>query len=1479
MIKFILAIIRPTFSWIRQLWKERNAARHPDTIPNDIADTILDRSLARLGAIDKDSSLWKKAISEIGGIVIRPDHFKNPFVRKWLTQNANELKQITKDALFTDKPQDKLREHLIDTYSSISGETRDCAETAVKSTVAVLKTALLQESKDIGTAAIAQEGFKSIRQLLDVDRPILISTQSNYRVESSEKHVNIDVQIIRDKLGDSSRLLLEWPQETDGHWIDRPELDRLYNIVSELLHRRYDSIHADAKRSPNVVVLIGAPGTGKSAILGRLGKKLMEESVILLAIKADQLPKSIDADTGIDGWLDCPVVESLRRLAVTHRVVALIDQLDALSELMDQHTERLSALLRLVQSIRRIPNLCVLLSCREFEYQNDIRLRSLEAESITLEVPPWEKVSPILTARGIDVAKLVDEQREMLQVPQHLAVFMTYFSGQIDMPAVSTYQALLEDLFENQLRKSYGSKTVAVAEYIATVMAKDEELWVARGRFDRTHDEEIYHLISEKIIVSSDNGLSIAFRHQTVFDFLRARSFLREDLHLKDFVVREKMQSLFVRPILWSALHYLRGSDRAVYRREMSKLWSYRRLRMHVRYLLVNFLGQLNDPDEQESGWLIPMLSHSEWNARILAAMAGSRGWFAKIRQRIPSLMIDRLDQAKSLLPVLCGAVRFAQDEVIALVERNWVNRRACRPLAWQVLANLRSWDHRAVQVMVKIVSLGPVNPSIEFVMQRISRLQPALASELLFQYLRSMDPQGAQAALNSNVWYGIEDLAKKEPRAFIRKGWTWLVDTLQQMVEEPDSHRYSYPSNFYRKDVGESLPKSFDVAICRLVETDIAYFLKLVRDNKNVDNLVVHQFLIHGLVLIAGTFPHIVRDYLLESRRRLAVGDLSNVHKDSRRLIGAVVPALSNCDVERLEAAVIDWKWTDDAARDPKNRFQLMKSMREDRLRLLLSFPKSRLSSAGTRYLTEGLRAFPCISDYSYFSTEVQEVVSPMSAEQMMKAHDEHIVSLFRCLTDDKESPPRLRLDKYVGGSLEASRSFAEFAKSDPHRALRIMDEFQAREQELPAGQALAALGATSVSSDTLISCIKKLDLRGFTSERFRSGASRCLHDLAIRSRGLDDPTCALLEQWMIDFSTELDQDSRDQRGVPFGHEEGSTGDGRSFLWDHGDGQVLPSGNYPILEALTVGYLYREPRDIHGWLGVLERHLGRAEKAEVWIAMARYLRFLGDRPQSIAFLEALFFRYPEILNHQLGVHLIAQVVEWIPIATLRRIIGQWGDGRWQYGPQVAGEVIALALCRGVDRKRMRRLIAQTERRLICSISHSDSLRVGIAHTLIVALKEPDLRSMVTPLVIRLIQSIRTSDRRLSNVVNRVLRESILLPDRHTERLLRVFLKASNKLTEVSTWHFTNGLKHLLTQAWNPRLIYTVTDAFLTQRYGSNQEPGDRFDVGEQLIEVALTLHNLPDTRREGLDLFERLLAWDSYSMNYRLRALDRHPS
>ena len=123
-------------------------------------------------------------------------------------------------------------------------------------------------------------------------------------------------------------------------------------------------------------------------------------------------------------------------------------------------------------------------------------------------------------------------------------------------------------------------------------MALEEELWLGSDRFEREFSAEIQHLKEEGILVSSDNGMSIAFRHQTMFDFLRARSFLRNQQSLAEYIIEKKQESLFVRPILWSTLNYLRANDEAVYREQFGQLWTRNELRPHIRDLLVNFLGQ-----------------------------------------------------------------------------------------------------------------------------------------------------------------------------------------------------------------------------------------------------------------------------------------------------------------------------------------------------------------------------------------------------------------------------------------------------------------------------------------------------------------------------------------------------------------------------------------------------------------------------------------------------------------------------------------------------------------------------------------------------------------------------------------------------------------------------------------------------------------------------------------------------------------------
>ena len=82
----------------------------------------------------------------------------------------------------------------------------------------------------------------------------------------------------------------------------------------------------------------------------------------------------------------------------------VVDQLDALSELVDRQSDRLNVLLNLIQGLSKYQGVHIIGSCRDFECHHDIRLSGLNADRIDLALPSWDQVAPILARAGYDPA-------------------------------------------------------------------------------------------------------------------------------------------------------------------------------------------------------------------------------------------------------------------------------------------------------------------------------------------------------------------------------------------------------------------------------------------------------------------------------------------------------------------------------------------------------------------------------------------------------------------------------------------------------------------------------------------------------------------------------------------------------------------------------------------------------------------------------------------------------------------------------------------------------------------------------------------------------------------------------------------------------------------------------------------------------------------------------------------------------------------
>lgn len=383
--------------------------------------------------------------------------------------------------------------------------------------------------------------------------------------------VQIGIEVdYRTKLLKASASLLSWPNTLcDGTWLHRPELD--------LLEEEFAT-------SSSTHFLLGDPGCGKSSLLVRLAQNKHAENWCVLAIKADRLPPDILNAESLAKHLglDCGISKVLRKISEHRPVLVLIDQVDALADLVVQHSARLRVLLDLVQEISDVQGVHTVISCRTFEQKHDPALRNLEANIIRLELPEWNIILPILQEKGLQAEAWNNDLQQVLRSPHALDIFLSLLGNATEPDVLKSFLGLLEKQWETIVLSDASGKRKSTIRLIAKLMADREVLGLPLALVEDHHLE--IHTLAAAGLLRLDRGPGrVEFRHQTLYEFVRARSFLEESGSLTETVL-SRQSSLRIRPQLWHALGYFRSASPEDYGTEIDKLWS-SDLRPHLRIL------------------------------------------------------------------------------------------------------------------------------------------------------------------------------------------------------------------------------------------------------------------------------------------------------------------------------------------------------------------------------------------------------------------------------------------------------------------------------------------------------------------------------------------------------------------------------------------------------------------------------------------------------------------------------------------------------------------------------------------------------------------------------------------------------------------------------------------------------------------------------------------------------------------------------
>lgn len=1293
------------------------------------------------------------------------------------------------------------------------------------------------------------------------DAPFTTST-----TQVAERTNWLEYDELATRLQNASTPLLTWPSSLpDGTWLMRPELE----AISDSLDETDTSTH----------LLLGEPGSGKSSVLVRLAQEKQAAGWAVLAIKADRLPEDALDREALNRHLnlgaDAAVV--LQKLAQDKSVLLVIDQLDALAELVVQQSARLRVLLNLIQDLSGAPGVHVVISCRSFEQKHDPALRNLDATILMLELPAWSAVLPVLAARGLQANAWNEDIQQVLRSPHALDVFLSLLEGATEPAALKSFHGLLEQQWALQVLSDSSGKRRATLRHLAKLMAEREVLSVPMAVVE-DHFAEIQVLAAAGLLRVDTGPGRVEFRHQTLYEFVRARSFLEESGSLTE-AVRTQQSSLRIRPQLWHALGYFRSASPEEYGAEIVKLWG-ASLRPHLKMLLIEFLGRQTEPTLAEQRLVEQSITDQWFLPRFIGAAVGSPGWFAVLASAyLPGLMSLEDDQAQILLPLLRQALRFDADTVIDLLSRHWLPNSDRDLLSWQVLGNgdvapqIGPW----LDGLVMIAGRTPISEwAIGHVAGMVSAAAPDEAPRIVAAWLkRQIDtakaplstPTSAQQSVVASVsesiqtvlearqFYDLEAISEAAPRAFVLLIWPLLVEGLNLCASDESSVVVSYRQSsgllFQELDEEESqherpLLRALQLAVQAWAEFDVVGYLDFADTQAGCDLLFVHRLLSGGRVCAANDCPLRVFNYLVADPRRLVLGPYSDLHKESIALIKAVSPLLDEASFACLEATLLDWHFYKDTAQaddDTSVRQRRLLSARQHRLRLLRALPIARRSPSMQRLVEQEERAFPGLNGHDVYFSGVQCVGSPVSAEQMDKATDADVLNLFNELTDESAwDHPRHSMK---GGAIQAGRELAGLAKRNLTKALRIVRALEPGRNEIPVASALRELVPAGLAPMEFYSLVAELEDKGFVSTGFRLDAAYAITSAVDKEPPVPDTLVDRLERWLTPINMA-------SSGEP---EDDAKDDHSAVLWGHGRLAVLPDGNYPTLSALTASCLYSEPSRVERWVGILERHAVRTESPKVWEALlSRELLNLrvAERSRAESLIDKLVEGVPTIVNGPGWCRFVAHANHWASAAAIQRWVTHTVECA-QNG-QGAGELIGLRHALFPAERWARELAYSHED------GDSSSTVLGLAHSVAHLWHEPMQRPVVHPV---LLQLLRSSDERVLTALSAVFQRKGFAVDAETREFLDALVEHPRVLKNGRAEYLPELLARLVTA--EPERVCRVAHALLDTAGDQMGNIATSWYLStEWLLDIALQLQDMGGTERDaGSSLFERMLEFN----------------
>ncbi|WP_329361974.1 hypothetical protein OG896_02585 [Streptomyces sp. NBC_00669] len=829
-----------------------------------------------------------------------------------------------------------------------------------------------------------------------------------------------------------------------------------------------------------LVLLIGAAGGGKSAVLHQVFTALDDAATPVLAFRLDRLgPFDSTHALGRCVGLSMSPVGALGVMADGRPCVLVVDQLDAVSMASGRIPEAFDAVADLVDEAAAHPGMRVVLACRAFDAEADHRIRRLAAPEdcrrVTVGPLSETQVEIAVTDMGLDLSRLDTAQRALLRSPLHLALFARITHHEEALSFRTTRQ--LFDAFWDAKRQDCERRRSSVRFHeavsaVVSAMSARQRLSVPYSVLD-TDDlaasREI--LVSEHVCVR--DGRKLAFFHESFFDYAFARDWLRRDESLIAFLTSGE-QELFRRGQLRQVLDHLRDLDPERFVEEAEQLLTSQEIRYHLKDLTLDVLRGLDAPTASEWGAVMRVLDTRPAFRDHLVGIIGIPAWFrhaddeAVVESWLASADPREQSRAVRLLMLVAGSL---PDRVARILEPHTGHPQYG---AWlqQIVRFAAFADSRPLfDLLLKALRTGLLADGDHILWVSASELagkEPAWAVELLGVVLTErpnalhLDDQGRVAALLTSDYAALRTVAAAAlgaPVEFCVRLLPFLLDVISMTAAPSPTARPVRDRHFsYRqpgddpRDLGDALVHGAAQALRAIAGRDAVRARGLVEGLADLPYETAQWLLYQALAAAGPALAPWSASLLLQGSHRFMSGYLANAVWSAREVLLAVSGALRDETLVRLEGSLLHLRLSPDGELSPWHEFTL-----------LTALPEGRLSERAARRLGELRR----LHDNRREPDEPEGMTSgvigpPISSEAAQHMSDDQWLRAMRRYSQD-----RIDWATFTGGARELAQVLRSMTVTDPGRFARLALRMDTATHSAYGASLLLGLGEAEAYDD----------------------------------------------------------------------------------------------------------------------------------------------------------------------------------------------------------------------------------------------------------------------------------------------------------------------------------------------------------------------------------------------------------------------------